>query len=176
VSAEGSVVIKETPTRYLFVEISPQIAQIAEALNHHTLSIPQKGEAQLQKVLSGLAETIDIQSSFEDDRLPAVEADSRICIHLLPVGDGFHVEPYVKPFQSEPPYLKPAQGEAHLIGTVDGPTIVHYPRFTSGGRKPPIPPKKGAGAQEKIIRPYLETRKRRNLPATPLAVKTPDRR
>jgi SNF2 family DNA or RNA helicase len=120
VSAEGSVVIKETPTRYLFVEISPQIAQIAEALNHHTLSIPQKGEAQLQKVLSGLAETIDIQSSFEDDRLPAVEADSRICIHLLPVGDGFHVEPYVKPFQSEPPYLKPAQGEAHLIGTVEG--------------------------------------------------------
>lgn len=117
---EGSMVVKETPTRYLFIEVTPQAAQIAEAINGRSLSIPKKGEAQLQKALQGLAKLIDIQSSFEDDQLPSVEADSRICIHLLPVGDGFHIEPYVKPFKTDPPYVKPALGEAHLIGNIDG--------------------------------------------------------
>ncbi len=113
-------IIKETPTRYLYLEINQKVVQIAIALNGRSLTIPPEGETKLQRVLSELAGTVKVQSAFEDANLPSIEADQRICLHLLPVGDGFHVEPYVKPFRKEPPYLKPGQGESFLIGAIEG--------------------------------------------------------
>jgi len=120
IEEKGNLLIKETPTRYLYMEITDEVAKIARAFNGRTLKVPEKGETQLQEALGGLAGLVQVQSAFEDENLPRVEADSRICVHLLPVGDGFHVEPYVKPFKIVPPYVKPGQGETHLIGALDG--------------------------------------------------------
>lgn len=116
----GASVEKESPTRYLFIEVTEQMARIARAFNGKTLDLPLQAEAQLREALSGLARLVPVQSAFEDENLPTVQADSRICVHLLPVGDGFHVELYVKPFRETPPYVKPGQGEAFLIGLLNG--------------------------------------------------------
>ena len=118
--AEGAKVEKESPTRYLFIEVTEQMARIARAFNGKSLRVPQHAEAQLREALSGLARLVPVQSAFEDENLPTVQADSRICVHLLPVGDGFHVELYVKPFREIPPYVKPAEGEAFVIGLMNG--------------------------------------------------------
>lgn len=120
VHTAGATVEKESPTRYLFIEVTEQMAQIARAFNGKKLNVPQSAEAQLREALSGLARLVPVQSAFEDENLPTVEADSRICVHLLPVGDGFHVELYVKPFRETPPYVKPGKGETFLIGLVNG--------------------------------------------------------
>ncbi|MCB9272671.1 MAG: DEAD/DEAH box helicase [Lewinellaceae bacterium] len=120
VTTAGAKVVKESPTRYLYIEATEQMAQIAGAFNGKTLSLPASAESRLREALSGLAHLVPVQSAFEDENLPAVEADSRICLHLLPIGDGFHVELFVKPFREIPPYVKPGQGEPFLIGLLNG--------------------------------------------------------
>ena len=120
VHTTGAKVEKESPTRYLFIEATDQMARIAGAFNGKTLNLPARAEAELREALSGLANLVPVQSAFEDENLPTVQADSRTCVHLLPIGDGFHVELYVKPFREIPPYVKPGQGEPFLIGLLDG--------------------------------------------------------
>ena len=116
----GAQIIKESPTRYLFIEATEQVVQIARAFNGKSLHVPEKGVGQLKEAISGLSKIVQVQSAFEDENLPTVEADTRPCVHLLPIGNGFHVELYVKPFKDVPPYVKPGEGEPYLISTVGG--------------------------------------------------------
>ena len=117
---EGAQIIKESPTRYQFIDVTKQILGIARAFNGKSLTVPEKGAEQLKEAISGLANIVQVQSAFEDENLPTVEADTRPCVHLLPIGDGFHVEVYVKPFKDVPPYVKPGDGEPYLISMVEG--------------------------------------------------------
>ncbi|MCB0522527.1 MAG: DEAD/DEAH box helicase [Lewinellaceae bacterium] len=116
----GAKIVKESPTRYLFVEANEQIVQIARAFNGKSLHVPEKGAEQLKEAITGLANFVQVQSAFEDENLPTVQADSRPCVHLLPIGNSFHVEVYVKPFLDIPPYVKPGEGEPYLIAPVKG--------------------------------------------------------
>lgn len=120
VAGAGLQLIKETPTRYLLLEVNERIYQIAHALGGQSLRVPAEGEAQLKEIVSSLSGLLDVQSVFEEEDLPSVPADPRLHVHLLPVGDGFHVELYVKPFQEAPPYVRPGEGEATLIAILDG--------------------------------------------------------
>ena len=119
---EGYTVTKETPTRYKLLNISPEYARIADAMNGKKLTIPNVGRERVQQVIAQLSGIVDIQTSFDSDNesLPVIEADARICVHLLPIGDGFHVELYTKPFRISPPYFKPGDGEPTIIGDADG--------------------------------------------------------
>jgi SNF2 family DNA or RNA helicase len=120
IQSVGAQIVKESPTRYQVVEATEQVVQIARAFNGRSLTVPEKGTEQLREALSGLASIVQVQSAFEDEKLPSVEADSRSCVHLLPVGNGFHVEIYVKPFRDVPPYVKPGEGEPYLITLLNG--------------------------------------------------------
>jgi superfamily II DNA or RNA helicase len=118
----GYSVVKESPTRYKLIKITEDILRIARAMNGKNLVIPAKGKEQLERALQALSGTVTVQSAFdaESQNLPSVEADARPCVHLLPVGDGFHVELFSKPFGEDPPYFKPAKGEPTVIGSVNG--------------------------------------------------------
>ncbi len=116
----GFQLIKESPTRYVFIEVSERIAQIARAFNGKTLRVPQKGNELLKEAITGLAGVVEVESAFEEENLPTIEADARACVHLLPVGDGFHLEVYAKPFGDMPPYVKIGAGEPTLIASVEG--------------------------------------------------------
>ena len=120
VSESGFQIIKESPTRYILLEVTEKIAQIAKAFNGKALNVPEKGAAPLKKAIAGLSNIIQVESAFEEENLPTVEADARACVHLLPVGDGFHVEVYAKPFNKIPPYVKIGQGEPTIITLLDG--------------------------------------------------------
>ncbi len=116
----GYHLVKESPTRYLYMEVTEKMAQIAQAFNGKSLHVPEKGAAALQTAISGLSGAIAVESAFEEENLPTVDADSRACVHLLPIGDGFHVEIYAKPFKTLPPYVKIGMGEPTLITLIDG--------------------------------------------------------
>lgn len=121
IKREGCYIIKETPTRYKLVEVSDQQLELAQVLGKEGLKIPFKGKAQLERTLVGLSRIMPLQSDleFQNDSIPTVEADSRIYVHLLPVGEGFHVEFFVKPFRESAPYFKPGAGSARVVGLIE---------------------------------------------------------
>jgi len=123
IDGEGSNVIKESPTRYKLVNVTAEMARIAKTLiGGKSLFVPEQGAERLKQVVQGLSGIVTVQSALEADNqdVPLVEPDSRICVHLLPVGDGFHVELYTKPFTTAAPYFKPGEGEPSVMSLVDG--------------------------------------------------------
>ncbi|NJN34437.1 MAG: hypothetical protein HC817_09480 [Saprospiraceae bacterium] len=102
----GNVLVKESPTRYKLLKVTDEHVRIAQMFNGKSLQVPKQGEDKLKEVLGSLSKKMTVQSSIEDQNIPIIEADSRVCVHLLPVGDGFHVELYAKPFGETPPYFK----------------------------------------------------------------------
>ncbi len=121
IQREGCYIIKETPTRYQLIEVNDQQVELAQVLSAQGLHIPFKGKAQLERTLIGLSRIMPLQSDleFQNDSIPSVDPDSRLYVHLLPVGDGFHVEFFVKPFRESAPYFKPGKGSARVVGLVD---------------------------------------------------------
>ena len=121
ITRSGNVIIKETPTRYALLHVREEHLRIAQAMEGKSIKIPANGREQLQRVIEGLSSVVTVQSALESDNadMPNIEADARTHIHLLPVGDGFHVEFYVKPFTVVPPYFKPGVGEATVIANIE---------------------------------------------------------
>ncbi len=121
ITGSGNLIIKETPTRYALLRIRDEHVRIAQAMEGKSIKIPAKGREQLQKAIEGLSGIVSVQSALDADNqnVPTVIADARTHVHLLPVGDGFHVEFYVKPFVTDPPYFKPGDGEPMVIATVN---------------------------------------------------------
>lgn len=115
------IIQKETPTRYKYIEITPKHLELAEVLNHGQLLIPKQGQKKLEQTLTRLSSVIPIQSDldYQNENLPTVEADQRIFVHLLPIGDQFQVELFVKPFTYIPPYHKPGKGASKLTALID---------------------------------------------------------
>lgn len=117
---EGAYIIKETPTRYQLIQVTEKQVQLAQAIGSKSLIIPFKGKAQLEQALVGLSTIMPLQSDleFQNDDIPLVESDNRIYVHLLPVGAGFDIEFFVKPFQMSAPYFKPGKGSARVVSKI----------------------------------------------------------
>ncbi|MFK7947257.1 MAG: DEAD/DEAH box helicase [Saprospiraceae bacterium] len=113
----GMKLVKETPTRYKAVEISEEHLKIAKTLGQKALKIPKTSEEQIAKIVKGFSKVVNVQSTLVSDDVGVtnVEADAKPHIHLLPLGDGFQLEIYVKPLGEHPPYFKPGEGGAVII-------------------------------------------------------------
>lgn len=120
VTKSGFEIVKETPTRYKIYIITPEHEKVAAAFNGKSLIVPERGLERFNQAVGGLAHIVTVQSAIDQHDLPEVPADPRICLHLLPVGDGFHIELYVKPFASSPPYFRPGKGESAVLALVEG--------------------------------------------------------
>jgi superfamily II DNA or RNA helicase len=122
VTTAGITLIKETPTRYGVMNIEEKHINIINALGGQSLKVPKEAQHQLAAIVGRLSSIITVQSTLIQDNttLEKIEADSRIIVHLLPVGTGMKVEFYIKPFSPEPPYIKPGSGATNLIAEVSG--------------------------------------------------------
>ena len=121
-SDEGVIVQKETETRYKIIEVSKHHVEIAGSLKSNKLKIPAVGREKLLKAIQPLSTKISIQSDLEEhfENLPLVEAENRIHALITPVGEGFHLEFFVKPFGTVPPYFKPGKGGESVIADIEG--------------------------------------------------------
>ncbi len=121
-SAEGVIVQKETETRYKVVEVSKNHVDIAGSFGDGKLKIPPQGREKLLRAIQPLSSKISIQSDLEEhfENLPHIAAETRIHALITPNGEGFHLEFFVKPFGSVPPYFKPGKGLESVIADVDG--------------------------------------------------------
>lgn len=118
---EGVMIRKETPTRYKVLQIKKEHLLFYQATQGKKITVPKEGKEKLAKITAELSKTMTVQSDLGEDNqnLPTVEADVRMYIHLLPLGDGFSLEMFSKPFQTHPPYFKPGNGGENIIAEID---------------------------------------------------------
>jgi SNF2 family DNA or RNA helicase len=120
---EGIVLQKETETRWKAIKISKHHIDVAAVLQRKKLKIPAEGRAALVKAIQPLSAKIAVASDLEEhfENLPQVPADSRIHALITPRGDGgFHLEFFVKPFGTIPPYFKPGKSQETVIAELEG--------------------------------------------------------
>jgi superfamily II DNA or RNA helicase len=115
------ILIKETQTRFRLISLTPQQQTIIRMINDGP-TIPASGKEKLLKTISNLSSIITVHSDMTNDTaaVKTVEADSRIRVQILPIGDGLKVELFIKPLGAEPPYVKPGKGGKVVYGTVNG--------------------------------------------------------
>lgn len=120
--AEGAMVVKETPTRYAYLNVESVHTQIARAINGNSLRVPNKAKNEVIKAIKSMASITTVHSEIEghEEDLPKVESSSIIHVHLLPIGNGFKLEFFVKPFKDHPPYLKPGTGRKNIVTEIKG--------------------------------------------------------
>lgn len=120
--SEGIHVVKETPTRYAVIEVSPKLFELKKAFGKEKVKVPEKGEKALLESLKRLSNVVNVQTALveEDADLPKVEANNQIYAHVLPMGEGFKLELFVKPSEKLNQYYKPAKGAANLLTDANG--------------------------------------------------------
>ena len=122
IQESGVRIVKVGPTRYSLLEITEQHKQIADSLGNKAIRIPAHAREMLQQVIARLSSLVTVHSAIEgsETAIPAVDADARIHIHLLPVGDGFRLETFVRPFASAGPYFRPGAGGENIFAEIEG--------------------------------------------------------
>ena len=125
----GYYVLRETPTRYKVVHLSEEILHAAHIIGEK-LHVPGEAKERLIDKLQGISKKIPIQSHLLEELSDTKKMpyDQRIYVHLLPVGDGFYAELFVKPFSEIPPYIKPGDGQRIVMGEIEG-KRVHVERI-----------------------------------------------
>jgi SNF2 family DNA or RNA helicase len=118
---EKVVLVKETQTRYKLISLTTQQQTILRMINQG-LTIPAKGKAKLIETVSNLSGVMTVHSDMTEGSaaVKSIEADSRIRIQIVPIGDGLKAEMFVKPLGTEPPYVKPGRGGKVVYGMVSG--------------------------------------------------------
>ncbi len=116
-------IVKETPTRYKVIEITETHRTIANTLKNRTLAVPSEAKDLLSRVVGHLAQVTTVHSPLlgEAEDVEQIQGDTKPCLHLLPFGEGFKVEAFVKPFQaSDSLYFKPGKGMTNVIAEING--------------------------------------------------------
>jgi superfamily II DNA or RNA helicase len=121
-TASGIQLHRETPTRYQLMNISEEMMKINNHLGFGKMVVPEDGKQLLVETLGKLSSTVIVQSDLDKTSrdMPVLEGNCTPCIHLLPIGDGFKLEFFVKPFTTAPPYLKPGTGRENIIAEIEG--------------------------------------------------------
>ena len=117
----GVQVVKETPTRYQVIEVNDSHDAIHRQIGHG-LEIPKRARHRVQEVSRNLSKLVEVQSTLNGliDDVDETKADQRTYVHLLPIGETFKVEFFVKPLTEEDQYFKPGKGRNKVIGDTDG--------------------------------------------------------
>ncbi|MEL6667527.1 MAG: SNF2-related protein [Bacteroidota bacterium] len=114
-TSSGVQVLKETPTRYQVIEVTDEHAFIRRQIGSG-LEIPKRARHRLLEVGQRLSRVVEVQSSLSGfaNELEEVAADARIYVHLLPIGDTFKLEFFVRPLSEEEQYFKPGAGRLRV--------------------------------------------------------------
>ncbi|TXB62403.1 DEAD/DEAH box helicase [Phaeodactylibacter luteus] len=110
--AQGEYVYeKETPTRYRVYNLSDAEVKAARSVGKGAI-LPPDARPRLEAITQVLKQSLHVQSPADllNEELPLRQGDPTPCLHLLPFGEGYKLEFYVKPLAGEPHYFKPGEG------------------------------------------------------------------
>lgn len=116
------LIVRETPTRYKLIDVSTEHRKIAEILQGGRVNFPKAAKSKLADVVSRLSSITTVHSTLEADTssMKSIAGESKPCVHLFPLGDGFKAEIFVRPFAKEGNYYKPGKGGSHVFTEIKG--------------------------------------------------------
>ncbi|NOT86387.1 MAG: DEAD/DEAH box helicase [Methylococcaceae bacterium] len=122
ISQQAIIAQKTASNGLLLTVINDQHRQVAEILGKNGLTVPAKARQQVIDSISSIASMLTIQSDIggTSSHAETVIADSRLHVHLQPIGQGIQVEIFVQPFQDGGPLYKPGSGGATVLAEIDG--------------------------------------------------------
>ncbi len=114
---------RETSTRFKIIEINENHRRVARITGPDGLQVPKSSSKKVLRAIGNISSYMTVHSAIADDSAMQdtliVDADPTVHLHLVPVGSGFRLEMFVRPFQSDGPYLKPGRGVANVIAEID---------------------------------------------------------
>ncbi len=116
----GIHLVPVTRTHFLIVEVPEALEPVLSLIKRTDPVVPPEAGERLDKALEYVRVELPILKEDEVEDLRELPADSRIHLHLTPSGPGFHIDLMVRPFGSVPPVLPPAEGDALVLGTIEG--------------------------------------------------------
>jgi SNF2 family DNA or RNA helicase len=117
------IIAQKTASHGLIVYvISDAHRQVANILGKNGLTVPAAARQQVIDSISSIASMLTVQSDIggASNYAETVEADSRLHIHLQPVGQGIQIEVFVQPFNEGGPLYKPSVGGTTVLAEIDG--------------------------------------------------------
>jgi superfamily II DNA or RNA helicase len=129
---EGVSVIRETTTRFKIIEVNSKHKDIAKIISPKGLKVPAAYSDQIMTAVGSLSSYMTVHSAVavdtraiktfngKRDLIKEVDACAQIYLQLIPLGAGFKLAMFVKPFGSQGPYLKPGQGAENVMAEVAG--------------------------------------------------------
>ncbi len=111
----------ENDVRIKIMEITSQQRVIIKRLTSIPF-FPVEAEDKIKALIDKLSSEITIHSDLivASQAMEQVKGDAKIVIQLLPLGDGFKAEIFVKPFTTVAPYCKPGIGTKNVVAKIDG--------------------------------------------------------
>ena len=124
VGRERFSVWPETATRFKVVRIREEHRRVAAITGPQGLWVPLSASAEVLATIGRLASFMTVHSAIDmpgaDAVLPELQGDATPHLQIIPLGMGFRVDLFVRPFGDKGPYLKPGAGAANLIAEIDG--------------------------------------------------------
>ena len=117
------IIAQKTASHGLIVYvINDAHRQVANILGKNGLTVPASARQQVIDSISSIASMLTVQSDIggASNYAETVEADSRLHIHLQPVGQGIQIEVFVQPFNEGGPLYKPSLGGTTVLAEIDG--------------------------------------------------------
>lgn len=117
------VITQKTAGNSLLVyKINDQHRQVAAILGQNGLTVPASARQQVIDSIASIASMLTVQSDLggASSHAQSVDADSRLHVHLQPVGQGMQVEIFVQPFEGGGPLYKPGAGGTTVLAEIDG--------------------------------------------------------
>ena len=115
---------QETATRFKVVRIQEEHRRVAAITGPDGLLVPQSASADLLATIGRLTGFMTVHSAIDmpgtDTEVSEVQGDSTPHVQIVPLGAGFRVDIFVRPFGRKGPYLKPGAGTANLIADIEG--------------------------------------------------------
>lgn len=122
IASEKLIVQKTANNGLLLYMINDKHRQVAEILGQQGLTVPASARQKVLDTIASIASMLTIQSDIGGDTRHAdsVEADSKLHLHLQPVGKGLQIEMFIQPFTDGGPLYKPGKGGATVLAEIEG--------------------------------------------------------
>ena len=131
------IISQKTASNGLIVYvINDSHRQVAEILGKNGLTVPATARQQVIDSIASISSMLTVQSDIGgmSSHAETVVADSRLHIHLQPVGQGIQIEIFVQPFSDGGPLYKPGSGGTTVLAEIDGKQLQTTRDFTLENR------------------------------------------
>lgn len=127
------VIVQRTASNGLIVYVINEAhRQVADILGKSGLTVPIAARQQVLDSIASIASMLTVQSDIggSSSHSLCVDVDSRLHIHLQPVGQGIQIEIFVQPFASGGPLYKPGAGGVTVLAEIEGKQLQTTRDFT----------------------------------------------